>query len=157
MKSSSARQLEFDYSGAESVDRERGVVSAEGLSSEGLGASSTPIRIPNFDTHAEVFAITSRMAGRLNATAVSEDEHKALLRERQRLLDKKLAGAITRSESNRLEYVRWSLDRIEDAKYGYVFDALENNISGYERFLEEVRGFEGQLRQHLKKKRRSTP
>jgi len=41
------------------------------------------------------------------------------------VLDKKFAEIITRKEENRLEYVRWSLDRIEDAKYGQSLELLE--------------------------------
>ena len=65
--------------------------------------------------------------------------------ERQELLDKKFLGSITRRELNRLEYVRWSLDRIEDAIHGPALDVLEDSVSMYEQFLSEVRGLEVQL------------
>jgi len=49
--------------------------------------------------------------------AYTESEQQQLLDERQTLLDKKFDGSITRQEANRLEYVRWTLDRIELARY----------------------------------------
>jgi hypothetical protein len=45
-------------------------------------AVSATSRIPNFGDNAEVYAVTSRIAGRINATAVSEQERKSLLQER---------------------------------------------------------------------------
>jgi hypothetical protein len=76
----------------------------------------------------------------------------SLLQERQALLDKKLGGRITRKEENRLEYVRWSLDRIEDAKYGHALDALEGRIGAYEQFLSDMGNLREQLAQHIQQK-----
>jgi len=90
------------------------------------------LRAPNFGELGSIYAITAIRAGRLNATKITPEERESLLGERQRLLDKKLSGAITRRETNRLEYVRWSLDRIEDAEHGETLDAIELAISHYE-------------------------
>jgi hypothetical protein len=94
---------------------------------------------------ASIHAITARLAGRLNATKISEEEHQALLLERQKLLDKKLTGEIAPRESNRLEYVRWSLDRIEDAKHGAALDTLEVAVEHYEQFQRSVLDLKVQL------------
>jgi hypothetical protein len=109
--------------------------------------SSELVTVPNFGTSRTVYAITSRIAGRINARAVSEEEHQRLLDERQFLLDKKIAGSISPAETNRLEYVRWSLDRIEDARHGAEIDALESSIAQYEQFLSDVGTFTSQLQQ----------
>ncbi len=101
-----------------------------------------------------MYALASRRAGRLNASSISQNECDALLRERQILLDKKFNETITRAETIRLEYVRWQLDRIEDAKHGEAMDALENWVSQYERFQVEVERLEKQLSENLKGKRR---
>jgi len=93
------------------------------------------------------------MAGRINAASVSDQECQTLLRERQDLLDKNFDDTITRKEKIRLEYIRWSLDRIEDSKFGQTLDMLENSVSKYEQFLSDVRKLENQLKQHLKKSR----
>jgi hypothetical protein len=94
------------------------------------------------------------MAGRLNAASISEDEHADLLRQRQALLDKELAGTIDRSEKNKLEYVRWSLDRIEDARYGQEMDALEEAIKRYERFEVALQDFNAELAKRSQASRR---
>ena len=85
------------------------------------------------------FAETTRIAGRLNASAISREEHEAFLAERAALLTKKYETSLSRREENRLAYVRWSLDRIEDAKHGSQLDVLEKAIHDYEGFLNEIR------------------
>jgi len=92
-----------------------------------------------------VYAAASRRAGRINASNISGAEHEALLLERQLLLDKKFNRSISRKESNRLEYVRWSLDRIEDAKHGWAMDVLEHSIGSYEQFSEDLKSLRDQL------------
>ncbi len=111
--------------------------------SAGTGAE---FRMPNVSPDS-AYAATAKVAGRLNATAVSQQEHDALLEERQKLLDLKFAGAMTRADENRLSYVRWSLDRIEDAKYGASLDLLEQHVARYENLLNEVTAFSAQLNQ----------
>jgi hypothetical protein len=140
MKYSSARQLAFDYEAPAAV---RAAPSSIGL--------ETTLEIPQYDP---VTAATSRIAGRINAANVPEHEHKALLRERESLLKKKFAGDITRKELHRLEYVRWSLDRVEDAKYGGVLEALDDAVTRYESILDELKMLGVQLEGHLPRKKR---
>lgn len=152
MKSSSAAQLEIDYSSDETSSRNN-QTSPAGI---GFGPSkntSVPLQMPNFQTYDKVYAATSRMAGRLNAACVSEQEHNSLLQERQALLDKKLGGTISRKELNRLELVRWSLDRIEDARSGQALDMIEAIVSRYEHLMSELQGLEHQLRQQTHPRR----
>jgi hypothetical protein len=145
MRISSTRQLELDYDvGSPSDGNVRSAPSSRQMGIDGASGTS-PAPFPTFSATAEVYAVTSRMAGRLNAASISEDERQSLLRERQALLDKKFAGQMTRQESNRLEYVRWSLDRIEDARHGWVLDALEGSVEGYERFLSDLHSLREQL------------
>lgn len=87
----------------------------------------------------------TRLAARLNASTASDEEHKNLLSERQRLLDGQLNGTITRREEIRLEYIRWSLDRIEDAKHGFGLDRLQAHIGEIERVSEQLEGLMKQL------------
>lgn len=141
MRSSSARQLELDYSGSQDV------LAAPPAAPD--AGNSAPFRPPDFGVNSQVYAAVARIAGRLNAANVSEEEHQQLLHERQTLLDKKFGGMITRKEQNRLEYVRWSLDRIEDAKHGQTLDVIEGWVQRYEQFLSEIRNFETQLAQQL--------
>jgi hypothetical protein len=108
-------------------------------------STTSDVEFPEFDSYAGSQAETARIAGRIAASHVSEEEHQAFLRERQALLDKLFAKTITREEEIRLEYVRWSLDRIEDARHGADLDRLEGTISRYEHFLEEIEQFKGAL------------
>ena len=115
---------------------------------ESVSSSTTASPLPSFDRFPEiVHAQAARIAGRINASGISEVEHKALLAERQKLLDKQLVDEITTKEANRLEYVRWSLDRIEDAKYGFALDFLEGTVARYESLLSELRVLDERLRQ----------
>ena len=116
--------------------------------------ASVKLDLPGFGPVSDnLYAKTARLAGRVNAASVSTEEQQALLRERQSLLEKKFADIITRKESNRLEYIRWSLDRIEDAKHGEALDNLENYVDKYETMLSDLRGFEATLQYHLKQKK----
>jgi hypothetical protein len=146
MKSSSARTLD--------VSNDTSINDGDTLSSD---LSSSPnqstlnetglTNFPQFNSFSAIQSLSIKRAGRLNAASISETEHQALLSERQILLDKKFNGELTRKEANRLEYIRWSLDRIEDAKYGNTLDALEEAISRYENFHEEIKDLEMKLHQ----------
>lgn len=87
----------------------------------------------------------TRRAARLNASKVSDEEIASLLAERQVLLDKHFDGTITRGERTRLEYVRWSLDRIEDAKHGAALDTLESHVERIEELAEQLDALRDQL------------
>lgn len=158
MKISSSAQLELDYpdtesgSAAENTTFTRKTIGT--YSEEDPSASSGPLNIPDFGGIRAAYAVTSRIAGRINAASVSEQEHRSLLQERQKLLDKMLGDTITPQQANRLEYVRWSLDRIEDAKYGQQLDVLDDYVAKYEAFLKEIGSFKEQLQQRMPKKRK---
>jgi hypothetical protein len=96
----------------------------------------------------------ARLAGRLNASAVTDAERNELLAERAKLLDKLDAGTITRKEEIRLEYVRWSLDRIEDARYGPAMDRLEAQIDEFQKLAKRLMGLRDNLDGLTGKRRR---
>ena len=125
------------------------------VSASGLGSTAVTLSVPDFERHNDAYAATARIAGRINAASIPPAEHDALLRERQQLLDKALQGTITRRESNKLQYVRWSLDRIEDAKHGLALERLEGAVSTYEQFLADVNDLSAQLQGKLPSKRRT--
>lgn len=107
------------------------------------------IRVPSYNS---AQADTARIAGRVNAAAVSDSEYLKLLAEREAILKKKLTETgITKQESNRLEYVRWTLDRIEDARHGSELDRLESHITEYEKFVQEIKDLQKQLARHSKR------
>ena len=98
--------------------------------------ATLPLRAPSFDGY--VYVATARRAARLNASSATQSEYTSLLTERSRLLDKLFSEKITRQEENRLAYVRWSLERIEDAWHGDALDELESAIEKYEQFQRDL-------------------
>jgi hypothetical protein len=96
-----------------------------------------------------------REAGRLNAAKASDGELNALLDERKALLQKKLEGDADQRDIDRLEYVRWSLDRIEDARHGQSLDMLESTVAAYKAAVRDLQTLNTDLRRHLPAKRRS--
>lgn len=120
---------------------------------DGSIAPLTALNVPEFSARGPAYAVTARLAGRVNAASVTESEYESLLSERQILLDKLFSSTISRREQNRLEYVRWSLDRIEDAKHGAALDKLESFVSMYENFAAQVDDLRGQLEKLTKKRK----
>jgi len=117
------------------------------------GQTSSPEPPSTFRASGTVFAATSRWAARINASNVSQDEFEALHKERQNLVQKKYLGSITTQETNRLAYVRWTLDRIEDARHGWVLDRLETVAAEYEQLVLEIRNLHQQLRASARSKK----
>lgn len=153
MKTSSA-QLELNYGSEENNLADLSTAQVEHVA-RSQSANSSPLIQPEFAPWSGgLAAITARRAGRLNASAVSEAEHIALLNERNKLLDKEFSKTISRTEKNRLEYVRWSLDRIEDAKHGHDLDALEGLVAHYEQLSRDINSLKNQLVERLPKKRK---
>lgn len=91
------------------------------------------------------FAETARLAGRLNAASASTTELHDLLAERQTLLDKKFANQITPSEENRLNLVRWSIDRIQSARSEFSMSELEHLVDRYEQLLGHLESLGDQI------------
>jgi hypothetical protein len=155
MRKSSA-QLELDY-GTAAVEL-NGTLASPGLDSlgtEDTNVSSPPSKFPTFSVSGELFAAAARRAGRINAANISDEERDSLLHQRQALLDKQFSGTITRAESNRLEYVRWSLDRIDDARNGEALDALENLVGGYEQLKEDIQHLVNSLDNQLPRRKKT--
>jgi hypothetical protein len=116
-----------------------------GRASSAIGKSPVNFNAADLGARPGIYADAARIAGRINAASVSDEEHQAWLAERQALLDKKFESGLTGQESNRLEYVRWSLDRIEDAKHGFILDQLESYVSQYEIVLTEIQRLQREL------------
>ena len=92
----------------------------------------------NIETNPEIRLETKKLARAIINKRHGEEERQRLLDERQKFIDKKLAGRLSGSESNRYEYVIWTLDQIEDARHGAALDRLETSIERYESFLDGV-------------------
>jgi hypothetical protein len=136
MRNSSVQSDRYGFGSPESLQK-TGVDPGTGV----VGA----LKVPEFGNYVQ--ATTARRAGRINAASISESEHKALLAERQRLLDKKFAETIERRELNRLAYVNWTLDRVEDARNGEHLDRLEGVVVRYEMFKRDLEDLVSQLKE----------
>lgn len=149
MSTSSALKTSHNFSDSDKASTEQFA-----LLSEAGSVTSNKVEFPNFDAYGgkATYAITARLAGRVNASNVSPDEERELLREREALIIKRIGNEITRREINRLEYIRWSLDRIEDARHGHSLDSLEGLVEFYEKFEADVESLKLQLEQMRKRK-----
>lgn len=157
MRKSSANQLEFalDYSSAQShksAQLQGGRLF--GTQPAASPASGGVVRLPEISGSSETVATTvAKSAGRQNAAKATDAEYNDFLRERASLLDKHFAGTISRKEAIRLEFVNWSLDRIEDARYGPALDMFDAAIGNYEQFSSEIAALTAQIAKHSAGKR----
>ena len=104
MRTSSARQLELDFSSSRSLSPGN-QFEGENLEPARTAAGSqltSRATVPDFGLPHNLYAIAARRAGRLNASAISEQERDNLRVERQLLLDKLFKKTINRSEMIRL-------------------------------------------------------
>jgi hypothetical protein len=97
----------------------------------------------------DAIAAMSRVAGRLNAARIPQREIDDWQRERTLLLDKKLGGSLTAREARRLQYVRWTLDRIDDARYGISLDRLEEAVRLQEEMAARIDALTTELHQFI--------
>lgn len=67
------------------------------------------------------------------------------MQERKELLDKLFDGSISSAERTRLRYVRWNIDKIQDARSGEILDVLEGFVAKYEQFRDDLKDFGQQL------------
>jgi signal transduction histidine kinase len=147
MRSTSATKLIHNYE----LEETGGAPSLTGAIESTGSANASSLRLPNFD-YGEA-AVAARIAGRRNAAQITESEHDSLLLERQVLLNKVFAREISSRERNRLEYIRWQLDRIEDSLHGDATDFLEGAIERLERLSKDMNDLTSQLSEVAKGKR----
>lgn len=75
---------------------------------------------------------------RLITRKISPQVKKGLVDERNSLVDKKFKDGLSTKEERRLTYVRWQLDRIDDAEEGEVLDYFERIADQHENFAKEI-------------------
>jgi hypothetical protein len=96
----------------------------------------------------------AKLAGRASARQTSVADERALLKEREALLRKQMTSQLSKAEARRLEFVRWGLARIEDARIGPTLDELELAVRRYEDFLSEITRLRQELNSHTSTKNR---
>jgi hypothetical protein len=121
-------------------------------STTGRGAPIADFEFQGGETGARGQAAKS--TARLNASKVPNSEIKSLYEERQRLVAKQLDETITKTELIRLEYVRWSLDRVEDAQHGASLDELERGIEQFGKLADQLRNLHDGLQNAAATKKR---
>ena len=78
---------------------------------------------------------------------ITEEDKKRLIEERNSLIERKFKNGLTIKEVKRLKYVRWQLDRIDDAENGEMLDYLEKIAQDHKEFAEEIHDLLNQLAQ----------
>jgi hypothetical protein len=152
MRNSSARQApsaEFDFAPSEAAPQ-----IGEPTPPGSAPGSTTNINAIDFSVPADLYAVTARRAGRVNAAGIADSEVENLMYERQQLLDKKFDETMTRSDEVRLKYIQWQLDRIDDAQQGEMLDMLESWVARYEQFQTDINQLHRELARHKRGSRR---
>lgn len=68
-----------------------------------------------------------------------------LIKERNELVKKKVKEHLTKKEQIRLTFLKWQLDRIDDAKHGEHLDFLGRIVGAQEEFAKEIGMFLSQI------------
>lgn len=87
-----------------------------------------------------------RQINRVITRKIPQSERQQIIDERNQLVRKQFKGGLSVKEENRLKYVRWQLDRIDDAETGGFLDYLQIITEGHEKFAKELQGLLGQMR-----------
>lgn len=133
-------------------ESEEGVQTYLPPSFSGTGVIQTFSISPGGRPNGEANAATSRAAARMIAAKIPEEEVERLLRGRRALVEKKLAGTISKREELELKLIDWSLDRIEDARYGASLDRLEQAVQMQNDMASKIDSFARQLNDFIQRK-----
>jgi hypothetical protein len=91
-----------------------------------------------------------RKINRLVTSLAPEAERQKILQERNELVRRQFKGGISEREEKRLEFLRWQLDRFDDADRGEALDRLEIITQTHEKFAKELTSFLDQVNTTLK-------
>jgi hypothetical protein len=111
--------------------------------------ASTPAAT-NTSLDESVKYITPKIRKQLQRQAISEScvtEQGALILERNELVEKEFFGdGISKSENNRLKYIDWLLDRIDDAKCGDYLDEMESKVASNIELSNQLKSFVDEIK-----------
>lgn len=88
------------------------------------------------DREIKIFELR-QMARKITKRRLIKDKNN-LIEERNLLVSKKFDEGLNKNEENRLAFVRWQLNRIEDAEIGDDLDKFEKMASEYEKFSKDL-------------------
>ncbi len=91
-----------------------------------------------------------KQAVRILRSKISDQEYQLLHNERNMLLDKELAGGLTRKEQLQLQMVRWKIEGIEDARVGTHLDKLEALAQIQTNFSKQLYDFVDKVKKSVK-------
>jgi len=94
----------------------------------------------DFDTEARGATLAKQMQREL-VRQTAPEERQRFYEEHAYLIDRKFGGGLSTREQQRLTYVRWQLDRFEDADIGDRLDELEELTVLHRQIAEEVTAF----------------
>jgi hypothetical protein len=129
------------------------IIDNTSLSSEALyftqkaGKAKNPLTLvdPWLGATGEFSPDNIRKINRAITRKIPEAEKKRIIHERNQLVQKQFKAGLSIKEKRRLKYVRWQLDRIDDAESGEFLDYLEKLTEGHEKFAKELNGFLTQI------------
>lgn len=88
---------------------------------------------------------TIKTINRAITLKIPQREKDNLIKERNQLVEKEFKVGLGDKENRRLTYVRWQLDRIDDAESGEFLDYLERMTDTHEKFAKELQGLMNQV------------
>ena len=117
--------------------------------------TANPVEGQHFLPGASLRAKTEfvKYAARNSAASTSRTEERDLLKERARLLNLKMRGRLNAQQQTRLDYVRWNLDQIENARLGPSLDKLQAAVEQYKALLKEIGTLKGEFDRDARKGR----
>ncbi len=100
--------------------------------------SMSDLRAPDFSRYMGRSADFVLASARMSARQVDDGEVERLLSEHRILAHEKVMGRADCRQLARLEYVQWTLDRIDDAKSGPALDVLDSEVSLMKQLGEDL-------------------
>ena len=104
-----------------------GEVTGEHLACVVAAAGEARADVSALTAHKSILASTleARRTSRALTRRMPDTERKRLYQEHAELVNRMFTSELSSDESKRLRYVRWKLDRIEDAQTGDTLDELQ--------------------------------
>jgi hypothetical protein len=112
----------------------------QGTLGERLGGDVVSMRdipSPDFSRYSKSPAAAVATA-RMSATQVKESEVRRLQAEHRRLALEEVMKRLSPEQEARLRYIRWNLDRIEDARSGAGLDILHAEVMLYRQLANDL-------------------
>jgi hypothetical protein len=84
------------------------------------------------------FSETIKKMNRELAKKISLQDEKYFITKHSELVRKKFTGGLSNDEQKQLDFIRWQMDRIDDARNGEHMDHLTQIIESHEEFAQDL-------------------